>query len=164
MVGGVKVKKFDEFAQKHIMELLERDDATPSMYINDISKIFNTRISHASKLREMSHGSRRILFHLTHDDGLTQLQLVKLTHLTAPSVSAALVKLENDGLVKRITDKEDLRQIRVYLTEKGREYNSFVRKKCCETEEIMMKDISASEQEQLCIMLKKILKNLVEKP
>ena len=77
----------------------------------------------------MSHGSRRILFTLAHDDGLTQLQLVKLTHLTAPSVSAALVKLENDDLVKRVTDTKDLRQIRVYLTEKGREYNNFVREK-----------------------------------
>lgn len=84
------MKKSDEFAKKHVLELLESDDATPSMYINDISKVFNTAIVHASDLKGVSHGFRRILFHLAHDDSLTQLQLVKLTHLTAPSVSVAL--------------------------------------------------------------------------
>lgn len=156
------MKKFDELAKKHVMELLESDAATPSMYINDISKVFNTAIVHASDLKGISHGSRRILFHLAHDDSLTQLQLVKLTHLTAPSVSVALVKLENEGLVRRVADVKDLRQVRVHLTEKGREYNDFVRKKCLDTENIMMKGITVYEQEQLCLLLKKMLKNLVE--
>lgn len=155
-------KKLEDFDKKRVMELLERDDATPSMYINDISKIFNNAISHASKMKEASHGSRRILFHLAHNDGLTQLQLVKLTHLSPPSVSVAITKLENEGFVQRMADIKDLRQVRIYLTEKGREHDISVRKKCRETDEIMMKGISPDEQEQLCYLLKKMLENLVE--
>ncbi|MBQ9375496.1 MAG: MarR family transcriptional regulator [Ruminococcus sp.] len=157
------MKKTDDFNKKHVMELLESDDATPSMYINDISKAFNNTICHASDLKEVSHGSRRILFTLAHDDGLTQLQLVKLTHFSPPSVSVAVTKLENEGYVKRKADTKDLRQVRIYLTKKGRDHNENVIKKCSETESIMLNGISQKEQEQLCTLLKKMLGNLVER-
>lgn len=157
------MKKCNEFAKQHGMEMLERDDATPSMYINDISKVFNTTVGRAMERMDISHGFRRILFHLAHNDGMTQLQLVKLTHLTAPTISVALAKLESDKFVIRKTDEKDMRQVRVYLTEKGREHDNFVRRKCRETEEIMLKGITKEEQEQLCDLLKRLLKNLVEK-
>ncbi len=153
--------KCDDFAREHIQRLLDGDDVSPSMYINDIAKIFNTMISHAAERSGISHSTRRILFHLNHNDGLTQLQLVNLTHLTAPSISVALSKMESEGFVRRVADEKDMRQVRVYLTDKGREHNSFIIKQCRETEEIMLNNISEQEKQEICEILRKILKNLV---
>ncbi len=145
--------------QKH---LLEKEDATPSMFINDISKMFGMSVRRESERVGISHGYRKMLMHLAHEDGITQLMLVKKTHLTAPTVSVALSKMESEGLVTRQADPKDMRQVRVFITEKGREKDDFIREKCHETEKIMMKNISPQEQEQLEIILRKILRNLVE--
>lgn len=154
--------KCDELIKEHLRRALVSDDVTPSMYLNDIAKIFNTTVSRATERMGISQGFRGMLFHLAHEDGLTQLQLVKLTHLTAPTVSVALSKMEKNGLVRREADDKDMRQVRVYLTEKGREHDNFVRSKCRETEEKMLRGVSEEEQKELCKILKKLLENLAD--
>lgn len=154
-------KHDDRFEKEHIQRLLDGNDVKPSMYINDIGRIFNKTVFRATDRVDMSHGYRHILFHLSHQDGLTQLELAKMTHLTAPSVSVALSKMEKDGLVKRKADEHDMRKIRVYLTEKGKEHNDFVWNKCQETEEKMLEGVTAQEQEELCRIMRKLLVNLL---
>ena len=143
----------NECIRKHIKDMIDSDDVTPSMYINDVAKLFNGTIIKATERSDISHGFSRILFHLAHDDGLTQLQLVKFT----------LSKMEKAGYVKRATDKKDMRQMRVYLTDKGREHNDFIRQKCKETEAIMLDGISEDEQKHLCELMRKMLSNLWER-
>lgn len=133
------------------------------MYIGDISRLFECTVHGAAERNGMSHGYRRMLFHLAHGDGITQLELVKLTRLTAPTVSVALAKMEKEGLVKRVSDEKDMRKVKVYLTEKGREHDDFIKAKSHETEEKMLKGISEEEKEQLVCTLRKILTNMLEK-
>lgn len=142
--------------------LLQKDDATPSMFINDISKMFGMAVKRESERVGISHGYRKMLMCLSHEDGITQLQIVKRTHLTAPTVSVALSKMEAEGLVIRRADEKDLRQMRVFITDKGREMDNFIRHKFEETEEIMLRGVSQQEQEQLLSVLRKILKNLID--
>lgn len=137
------------------------DNMTPSMLINEIAKMFDEKMSYETERFGMSGGYRRMLFHLSREDGLTQLDLVKRTHLTAPTVSVSLKKMEKEGLVIRKTDDIDLRQIRVYLTEKGRELDSLILKKSKENEEDMHVDISDEEWENLRKTLVKVFKNML---
>lgn len=154
--------KCDALINERLRKVLESRDVTPSMYLNDIAKIFNTTVARATERMGIAQGFRGILFHLAHEDGLTQLQLVKLTHLTAPTVSVALSKMEKNGLVRREADDKDMRQVRVYLTEKGREHDNFVRSKCRETEIKMLRGVTNEEQQELCRILRKLLKNLAD--
>lgn len=137
------------------------DDMTPSMLINEIAKMFDEKMTDETERFGMSGGYRRMLFHLAHEDGLTQLDLVNRTHLTAPTVSVSLKKMEKEGLVKRITDDKDLRQVHVYLTENGRELDRFIREKSRENEEKMHEGISNDEWEVLRQMLVKVFKNMI---
>lgn len=140
------------------------------MYITDIGRMFDCIVSAATEQfsaeaglsgRGLSRGYRQILFHLSREDGVTQLRLVQLTRLKAPTVSVALVKMEEHGLVKRAADEKDLRQVRVYLTPKGRELDDLIRQKSRETEEMMLAGLSDSETEQLKSTLRKILGNMI---
>lgn len=137
------------------------DDMTPSMLINQIAKMFDEKMTDETERFGMSGGYRRMLFHLAHEDGLTQLDLVSRTHLTAPTVSVSLKKMEKERLVKRITDDKDLRQVRVYLTEKGRELDRFIREKSRENEDKMHEGISNDEWEVLRRILVKVFKNML---
>ena len=65
------------------------------------------------------HAYRPILFHLKCSNGLTQAELAEKTMLKAPTISLTLQKMEYTGLIKRDSDKEDLRITRVYITEEG---------------------------------------------
>ncbi len=152
----------DHFCTKKPKRLLEKEDAKPSMLINDISRMFGHRVRRESERAGISHGNRKLLMELSHEDGVSQLSLVKHTHLSAPTVSVALSKLEADGLVRREADVTDLRQVKVYITDKGREKDDFIREKCHETEEIMLDGISKDEYDSLITTLKKILSNLID--
>lgn len=143
-------------------KLLSKEDATPSMFINDISKMFHNAVRRECEQAGVSHGYHKLLMALSCEDGVTQLHLVKKTHLTAPTVSVALSKMEAEGLVRRVTDRQDLRQVRVFITEKGRKMDDISRKKCAEMEEIMMRGISDEEKQQLMSVLRKILINMIE--
>jgi DNA-binding MarR family transcriptional regulator len=151
-----------KLTRQRARHLLEKDDAKVSMYISDIARLFDGTVSAAVERKGMSRGYRQILFHLAHEDGVTQLSLAKLTHLSAPTVSVALGKMEQAGLVIRKADKDDLRQVKVFLTESGRKQDEFIREKSDETEEKMLEGIGEEEREQLVNTLRKILINMLD--
>lgn len=142
--------------------LLERPDPMPSMYVNDISRLFMHRVRHECEKQGIPHGYHRLLMELANEEGATQLQLVKLTRLTAPTVSVALTKMESDGLVKRIPDEKDMRQMKVYLTDAGKEKVKLVRKTFRETDALIAKDIPKDELDAAMKVMRKMLINLLE--
>lgn len=134
---------------------------TPIMVINDVSKLFHdTMRENADPNVQGSY--RSLLFHLAHEDGRTQLELSRLTHLKPPTVSITIRKMEADGYVTRVSDEDDMRQVRVYLTEKGRNYDKTVKEHLNTVEQKAMKDITAEEAETVIRILKCIRANLLE--
>ncbi len=151
-----------ELTQERARRLIEKEDATTSMYINDISKLFEYRISRQHDGKGVSHGYRKMLGLLMDKDGVTQLELVKSCRLSAPSVSIALSKLEADGFVRREADKTDYRKVRVFITDKGREHENNIRALCRKNDSDMLKGLSEEEIETVNYILKKILINMLE--
>lgn len=96
------------------------EEMTIHMLIGEISKITKDAVRQKSEAEGIPQGFRHIIFHLAHNDGVTQLELARLTHLKPPTISVSLQKMENEGLVSRNADSDDLRKTIVTLTEKGR--------------------------------------------
>ena len=156
------MKKIPEELQLSPRRLLEMEDAEPSMFIVDIAKLFGKMANRDTPEESMSHGFRRMFRILCMHDGITQVELARAANLSSPSVSAALNRMEAEGLVKRVPDDTDRRKVFVYITEKGREQDDRVRVRCKEAERVMMRDIAPEEREQLISTLRKVLKNLLE--
>lgn len=132
------------------------------MLLNDVSKLFRDKLREYSDKLGIPHGYRHILFSLKNEDGKTQYEISQLTHLKAPTVSVALQKMENDGLVKRVTDESDLRQSRVYLTEKGRRTHELLESNLVTCEKNTLATLSAEDEEILRKLLLKMRNNLTE--
>ena len=140
------------------------------MLINEVSKLFDDSIRRKSvNYPSYEHfggkkgfGARHILFRLAEckGSGITQSELVKLTHLTAPTVSVALQKMEQQGLIKREQNPEDMRETIVVITEKGEDFHDFIKRSIAETQDEMFRDISVNEIEQLRSTLLKIKSNM----
>ena len=86
--------------------------------------------------------------------------MVKLTHLTAPTVSVALQKMEQQGLIIREQNPEDMRETMVIITEKGEDFHNFIKRSISETQDEMFKGISDNEIQQLRSILLKIKANM----
>ncbi len=95
---------------------------SPIKLCNEISRLFRAtlRESRNSEGVMTQPGAMLVLSFLAIGDGTTQLELVRATHLKAPTVSAILKKMEAEGIVRRVPDEKDLRAVRVYLTDAGR--------------------------------------------
>lgn len=135
---------------------------TPIMLSNEISKIFVEIMRNECDDNKMQGSYRSILFHLARNDGRTQYELAKLTHLKPPSVSVALAKLEKDGFVIRISDKMDLRKTRVFLTEKGKSIDIKANEMISKIDDSATENFTKEEYDSLMRLLLKLRNNLLE--
>lgn len=133
---------------------------TPMMLMSEVHKMIHNRIREEADEPDLQNSYRPILFHLAHADGISQLELSRLTHLKPPTVSVTLRKMEEDGYVRRETDKSDMRQINVFLTEKGKSHDDRIREIIGRLEEKVMKGITPEESEAFMNVLEKMKNNI----
>lgn len=65
-------------------------------------------------------GQWPLLLFLWEEDGLTQKELSRRVMIEEPTTTRTLGRMERDGLVRRERGPRDRREVRVWLTEKGR--------------------------------------------
>ncbi len=133
----------------------------PGLLITEISKLLHDRLRRNSEDLGFKTGYRQILRFLVHEDGVTQVDIARHAHFTAPTVSVTLKKMEDEGLIRRKTDKNDTRRTRVFITEKGREWESMLFEKVIDCENILMRGLSEEESGELCRLLKKVRENIL---
>ncbi len=135
---------------------------TPMGLIHEIGRLMGDKIREKGDDNPISQRSGRlILMELSRRDGCTQLDLVRATHLKAPTISVTLQKLEKEGLVHRTPDEFDLRATRVFLTEKGKQLDNRIKKRIHEEEATATKDLTPEETETLVMLLTKIKMTLM---
>jgi len=126
--------------------------------IHEISRISHNHVK--KDCPEMQRSCRLIMMELAYRDNITQLDLVHATHLKAPTISVSLRKMENDGIVLRKQDPDDLRATRVFLTEKGRNIHNHIVSKIHEHESQAESVLTEDERKTLTSLLLKIRTNL----
>ena len=134
----------------------------PSMMTHEVSKLFRDIINRGVEKLGILNSYRQLLFCLGRKAGGDQLELVRETHLKAPTISVTLKSMEADGLVVRKTDEKDARVIHVYLTEKGRQTDDRIREIHHELDRIMAAGIPQEELDALVSTLKKMRDNMLK--
>lgn len=137
-----------------------RPAPTPMMQIIHMSKLFRNQLRRASEEAGVPGGYRSILMELSHSDHMTQYELAKHTHLTPPTVSVTLQKMEHDGYITRTPDENDLRQMRVSLTDKGKEAEHANRARANALETTVLSEFSDEERKLLTSLLSRMEENL----
>ena len=101
-----------------------------------------------------------ILDYLAEHDGCIQRQLAERAHFDPASITSALVRMEEQGMVRRESVPGDRRALRVYLTEKGKEKQRYVQQVFTDIEEIALRGFDAQERAQLEAFLERIQDNM----
>ena len=135
----------------------------PVKLCNEISRLFRAKMRENEDAEGVmtQPGAHLVLAFLAAGDGTTQLDLVRSTHLKAPTVSVILRKMEDEGIVRRECDKNDGRAVRVFLTDHGRKIDRKHIKHIKAVNAVALSGVSEDEWEALMMLLTKIRNNLI---
>lgn len=128
--------------------------------VNDASFFFAKFVGKELESIGMKASYRHVLKPLMEGDGLTQLDLVKITKLKAPTISITLRNMEREGIVRREKNDNDRRETHVYITEKGRQMHAKVLEAFDKAEKVMLGGVSEKELETVRGLMDKMITNL----
>lgn len=132
---------------------------SPPMVIHDISRLYDAKMRENDSAMQQ-HSVRHLVMSLSREDGLTQLELARRTHLSTPTISVTAKRLEAQGYVRRVTDENDMRALRVYLTDRGRELVEASHAASEAADGILMEGITPEESRQLLELLGRMRANM----
>ena len=135
-------------------------EAVPRL-MREITRLSSTRMRACDHTIMARESTRLIIINLSHGEGVTQLDLVKKTHLRPPTVSVELKRLEEEGYIRREADPEDMRAMRVYFTEKGRQLDRESFAHAVETDSIIMRGITPEQADILEKLLTRMRENIL---
>lgn len=136
------------------------ESKTTYALVCDTAKLMDGRVAEKTEEHKLQSGARRVLAFLSVRDGVSQLDLIRMTHLKAPTISLIVQKMEHDGLILRKTDDLDMRLTRVFLTEHGKTVNREIHDTVSDMEALAMRGFTDTEKEQLHSMLVRLYRNM----
>ncbi|WP_319507456.1 MarR family transcriptional regulator [uncultured Methanolobus sp.] len=120
------------------------------------------KINNRMKELGLSAGQFFVLIILSIEQGITQDMLAGKLLIDKGSIARAVNVLEDKGLVKRITDENNRRALRLYLTETGEQLIPEIVKIDNEWEEAAFSGLTEEEKTRAKDLLHKIAKNSYE--
>lgn len=135
---------------------------TCTMLINDVAKLSQDHVQNTIERQHLKNTYQVLLRVIALEDGLSQLEIANRVHLAPPTVSITLQKMEKEGLISREPDPEDLRQVKVHLTDDGQAMHDVISQAFKATEKIILKNITQEEVDMVLSILSKMRDNILE--
>lgn len=114
---------------------------------------------------ELTASQGRIMGFLSRQQTpLCPRDLEEAFHLSHPTVSGLLYRLEQKGFLQLRTDPEDRRCKRIYILPKGDACNETMRNTIDGFEQKMVKGFSETDKRQFTLLLTRAMRNLSDNP
>lgn len=131
--------------------------------IRKFRDVIHTHKSHIKKsaaANGLYDGQLPILEYIIKNSGCTQTEIARHMNVTPASVATSIKRMENSGLINKLTDSEDLRYNRIDISDEGISRAKECRKHFNKIDEKMFENLSQSEYETFIICLDKMLNSL----
>jgi DNA-binding MarR family transcriptional regulator len=99
-----------------------------------------------------------VLLNIDMDEGTPATKIAPLLGMEARSLTRTLKNLEENGLIKRVSDKNDRRLVRIFLTPLGKEKREIARKSVKNFNSEIQKSISKDKLETFFEVINEINK------
>ena len=120
----------------------------------------NRAINRRTRAAGLTPGQPKILQYLTGNAGCTQKAIGDGCAIDKSTVTGLLARMEADGLIRREPCAGSRRELRVFLTDAGREGARRVLANSDDVDEVALADLSAAERAELADMLDRLAQNL----
>ncbi|MEN6611475.1 MAG: MarR family transcriptional regulator [Methanoregulaceae archaeon] len=111
---------------------------------------------------DISSGQVPVLMLLYNEQNITQDTLVRHFRLDKGTIARAVKKLVDAGYVRRITDPDNRRAVRLFLTEKGEEITPVIRSIEREWEAKVCTGLSPRERRNLTMLMRQVTRNSIQ--
>ena len=139
-----------------------RDIPLSPRLVMEVSRLLRARMQREDCGVMAQSTARLVMSHLAVNGTLGQLEIVRLTHLKAPTVSTLLRRMEAEGYIIRVADETDRRAIRVTLSQKGLDFDRDQLRRLSTNDHQAVKGLCADEQKTLESLLLRMRDNLTE--
>lgn len=128
-----------------------------------LSKLIRQTFNQACSEQGLFSGQEDILFTLLSDEGITLNTLANKLEVSAATASVSVKRMEKAGFIIKKADKKDARIVRLYPTEKAKLSSEEIKKHMDSTEEILHKNLTNEQIENLSDILDTVINNLFER-
>lgn len=105
-------------------------------------------------------GQWAVLMFLWVEDGVSQTELSRQVAVEDATMVRAIDRMERDGLVRRQRNPRDRRQLRIFLTDKGRSLRDVLVPVAIAGNEVLTQSFSAAETYQMHDLLRRMIATL----
>ena len=99
---------------------------------------------------------------LWEEEGISQRELSQRVCTTEPTTQSALLRMERQGIIKRVRSKTDRRANHIFLTKKGRALEAKLIPYAMSVNDVAAKGITKKEIKEFTKVINKIRANIVE--
>ena len=111
---------------------------------------------------ELTRGQYLYLVRICENPGIIQEKLAEMIKVDRTTTARAIKKLESNGMIERLEDKENKKIKKLYPTKKGAEIYPFIIRENNYSNAVALNGLSDEEAKQLEYLLKKVCKNISE--
>ncbi|MCK1010764.1 MarR family transcriptional regulator [Enterococcus faecium] len=111
---------------------------------------------------DLTRGQYLYLVRICENPGIIQEKLAEMIKVDRTTTARAIKKLESNGMIERLEDKENKKVKKLYPTKKGAEIYPFIIRENNYSNAVALNGLSDEEAKQLEYLLKKVCKNVSE--
>ncbi|HAP8773224.1 TPA: MarR family transcriptional regulator [Enterococcus faecium] len=111
---------------------------------------------------DLTRGQYLYLVRICENPGIIQEKLAEMIKVDRTTTARAIKKLESNGMIERLEDKENKKIKKLYPTKKGAEIYPFIIRENNYSNAVALNGLSDEEAKQLEYLLNKVCKNFSE--
>ncbi|CAM3043396.1 MarR family transcriptional regulator [Paenibacillus sediminis] len=131
-----------------------------TIYIHQSDLIISNYIKNLLSPFNIAPEQNLILLLLWENDGLSQSELSAKLGKDKTNIARMVLNLEQKGLIRRVSDENDRRLLKVFLTEKGRKFEEQVIPVIDDFNDQVLQGISEEELNAVRRVLAKLIDNV----
>lgn len=128
--------------------------------LNRLNILHRLHIHKAANAYGLYFGQLPILEAIGKNNNCTQKEISELLHVSPPSIATSVKRMQKMGLLRKVSDENDLRCTHLSLTEKGLSYSEDARKAFDKIDEKMFKGFSSNECDEFYNYIERLIENL----
>lgn len=122
-------------------------------------------MTNALEAMELTASQGHIMGYLAHrKEAPCPRDIEEAFHLSHPTVSGLLARLEKKGFIELRTDPSDRRCKRIHILPKGRECHEMMHQTILDIEKRIVQGFTPEEQQQFCAFLERAISNMGSSP
>jgi DNA-binding MarR family transcriptional regulator len=138
---------------------IRRQDAL-GYQIGLLSRLFDRALEAKLATYKVLPGQFPALVMLYQKDGLTQADLCQRINVEQPTMANTLNRMERDGLIQRVPDKNDKRRSRIHLTDRARAFKDDLMERARQVPGQALAGLESADQDKVFHLIGKMIDNL----